>query len=69
MERVGLDEIAPGFDLVAHQPREDVGGVLAIIPTRGALCAWGPGLDKAGNSIAAVRALDAFTTATGWSVF
>ena len=45
------------------------GGILAIVPTRGALCAWGPGLDKAGNSIAAVRALDAFTTATGWSVF
>jgi glutaminase len=45
------------------------GGVLAIIPGRCTLCAWSPGLDEAGNSVAAVAALDAFTTRTGWSVF
>jgi glutaminase len=45
------------------------GGVLAIIPGLGAVCAWSPGLDPAGNSVAAVAALDAFTTATGLSVF
>ncbi|WP_329572686.1 glutaminase [Kitasatospora sp. NBC_01266] len=45
------------------------GGILAIVPGRGALCAWGPALDRAGNSVGAVTALDAFTTATGWSVF
>ncbi|REH49752.1 L-glutaminase [Kutzneria buriramensis] len=45
------------------------GGVLAIIPGRGAVCAWSPGLDPAGNSVAAVAALDAFTTASGLSVF
>ena len=44
------------------------GGVLAIIPGRGAICAWSPGLDPAGNSVAAVAALDAFTTASGLSV-
>jgi glutaminase len=40
-----------------------------VIPGRCALCAWGPALDAAGNSVAAVAALDAFTTLTGWSVF
>ncbi|PYC76381.1 glutaminase [Streptomyces tateyamensis] len=45
------------------------GGILAVVPGRGTLCAWGPALDRAGNSVGAVAALDAFTTATGWSIF
>lgn len=45
------------------------GGILAVVPGRGTLCAWSPALDAAGNSVGAVAALDAFTTATGWSVF
>jgi glutaminase len=45
------------------------GGILAILPERGVLCAWGPALDAHGNSVAGVEALDRFTTKTGWSVF
>jgi glutaminase len=45
------------------------GGVLAVLPGRGAACVWSPGLDAAGNSVLGVAALDALTTATGWSVF
>ncbi len=45
------------------------GGLLAILPERGVLCAWGPALDSHGNSVAGVEALDRFTTRTGWSVF
>ncbi|WP_420492841.1 glutaminase [Kitasatospora camelliae] len=45
------------------------GGVLAILPGRGSVCVWSPGLDAAGNSVLGVAALDALTTATGWSVF
>ncbi|GAA1374429.1 glutaminase [Streptomyces beijiangensis] len=45
------------------------GGILAIVPGRAAVCAWSPGLDKAGNSVSAVAALDAFSTASGLSVF
>jgi glutaminase len=45
------------------------GGILAVIPNRCTLCAWSPQLDSAGNSIAGVAALDAFTTITGWSIF
>jgi glutaminase len=45
------------------------GGILAVIPNRCTLCAWSPRLDQAGNSVAGVAALDAFTTITGWSIF
>ncbi len=45
------------------------GGVLAVLPGRGAVCVWSPGLDAAGNSVLGVAALDALTTATGWSIF
>ena len=45
------------------------GGVLAVIPRHGTLCAWGPRLDAAGDSVAAIAALDEFTTASGLSVF
>jgi glutaminase len=45
------------------------GGILAVIPERGVLCVWGPALDRHGNSVAGVEALDRFTTRTGWSVF
>lgn len=45
------------------------GGILAILPGRGALCAWGPALHKSGNSVTGVEALDRFTTHTGWSIF
>ncbi|MCZ4098577.1 MULTISPECIES: glutaminase [Streptomyces] len=45
------------------------GGMLAIVPGRAAICVRGPRLDPAGNSVAAMTALDHFTTATGWSIF
>jgi glutaminase len=45
------------------------GGILTVIPGRGCLVVWGPALDRAGNSVAGVEALDRFTTVTGWSVF
>jgi glutaminase len=45
------------------------GGILAVVPDRCTLTAWGPGLDPGGNSCAGLAALDAFTTHTGWSVF
>lgn len=45
------------------------GGIVAVLPTRGAVCVWSPGLDVKGNSIAGVAALDELTTRTGWSVF
>lgn len=45
------------------------GGILAIVPGRLSVCAWSPGLDATGNSIAAAAALERFAAATGASVF
>jgi len=45
------------------------GGIVAVIPGRCTLCTWGPAIDRHGNSLAGVTALDLFTTRTGWSVF
>lgn len=44
------------------------GGMVAVIPGIGALCAWSPGLDASGNSIAAARAMEIFAQQTGFSV-
>ncbi|GAB3660769.1 glutaminase [Streptomyces sparsus] len=45
------------------------GGILAIVPGRGAVCAWSPGLDPVGNSVGAMAALEDFTHRSDWSVF
>ncbi|MFI0242049.1 glutaminase [Streptomyces sp. NPDC016845] len=45
------------------------GGIIAVVPGVCTLCVWSPGLDRRGNSVAGVSALDRFTTLTGLSVF
>ncbi|WP_289053332.1 glutaminase [Carboxylicivirga marina] len=45
------------------------GGIAAIIPGLLSICIWSPGLDKYGNSLAGVKALELFTTKTGISIF
>ncbi|MBD0706990.1 MULTISPECIES: glutaminase [unclassified Streptomyces] len=45
------------------------GAVVAVVPGRCTVCVWSPGLDRRGNSVAGVTALDRFTTLTGLSVF
>ncbi|MFD8595204.1 glutaminase [Kitasatospora sp. NPDC059646] len=45
------------------------GGIVAVVPGVCTLCVWSPGLDRRGNSVAGVWALDRFTTLTGLSVF
>lgn len=44
------------------------GGIVAVIPGVGSLCAWSPGLDESGNSIAAARAIEIFASHTGLSL-
>jgi glutaminase len=44
------------------------GGIVAVIPGVGSLCAWSPGLDESGNSIAAARAIEMFASHTGLSL-
>ncbi len=45
------------------------GGIIAIVPGECTLCVCSPGLDRRGNAVAGVAALDRFTTLTGLSVF
>jgi glutaminase len=45
------------------------GAIVAVVPGKMVLCAWSPGLDDTGNSLAARRAFELFVTRTGLSVF
>lgn len=45
------------------------GGVLAVLPGVGTVCAWSPPLDAEGNSVGAVAAIESFAAEAGWSVF
>ncbi len=45
------------------------GGVVAIVPGLGSIAAWCPGLDKKGNSVLALRALEEVARKLRWSVF
>ncbi len=45
------------------------GGIVAVIPNHMTIAVWSPGLDKNGNSLAAIKALELFTTYCGNSIF
>ncbi len=45
------------------------GGIVAVMPGMFSLCAWAPGLDRRGNSLAGSRALERFAELTGQSIF
>ncbi|MEL6210754.1 MAG: glutaminase, partial [Pseudomonadota bacterium] len=40
-----------------------------VAPGRGVVAAWSPALNGAGTSLAGAAAIEAFTSAGGWSVF
>jgi len=45
------------------------GGVLAVMPGVGAICAYSPPLDVTGNSVGGIAAIEEFARLAGWSVF
>lgn len=45
------------------------GGVLAVLPGVGTICAWSPPLDALGNSIGAVAAIEELARSAHWSLF
>lgn len=45
------------------------GGVMAIVPNKFSVCVWSPALNKVGNSLAGVAALESMTKHIGWSVY
>lgn len=55
---------------VGMPAKSGVGGaVVGVIPDKISVAAWAPGLDKNGNSIVAVKALELFTDKTGLSIY
>lgn len=45
------------------------GGIVAIVPGQYTICVWSPELNKAGNSLAGMAALELLSERIGWSVF
>ena len=45
------------------------GGIVAILPDNYCMATWSPGLNKKGNSLLGMQALESFTTKTGLSIF
>jgi glutaminase len=45
------------------------GGILAVVPGKGAACVWSPGLNAAGTSLTGAMALERLAERTGWSIF
>lgn len=45
------------------------GGIVAIIPKLMGLCVWSPALNAQGNSLIGTKALELFTSKTGYSIF
>lgn len=45
------------------------GGIVAVIPRMLSICVWSPELNKSGNSLVGMKALELFTTKTGISIF
>ena len=45
------------------------GGIAAIIPNQLSAAIWSPALNKKGNSLVGMKALELFTTKTGMSIF
>tara|TARA_R110000868_G_scaffold41955_1_gene142465 strand:- start:37 stop:951 length:915 start_codon:yes stop_codon:yes gene_type:complete len=45
------------------------GGIIALLPDHFVITAWSPGLNKKGNSLLGMKALEQFTTKTKLSIF
>ncbi|WP_024953753.1 glutaminase [Sulfurospirillum arcachonense] len=45
------------------------GGIVAVIPGKMSLCVYSPRLNSQGNSLIGTKALELFTTKTGFSIF
>lgn len=45
------------------------GGIVAVVPGVMGISVWSPGLNKQGNSLVGTKALELFTSKTGFSIF
>ncbi len=45
------------------------GGIVAVVPGKMSIAVFSPALNEQGNSLVGTKALELFTTKTGWSIF
>ena len=71
MQLCGLYDEAGEFSFRVGLPGKSGvgGGIVAVHPSKYAICVWSPRLNKKGNSFKAVRVLEEFTTETELSIF
>lgn len=71
MQTCGFYDEAGEFSFLVGLPGKSGvgGGIVAIYPSKYAIAVWSPRLNKRGNSIMGMKALELFTTYTSQSIF
>ncbi|HNX75365.1 MAG TPA: glutaminase [Candidatus Rifleibacterium sp.] len=71
MQTCGLYNESGEFAFCAGLPGKSGvgGGIVAVLPKHLSICVWSPELNKHGNSLIGMKALELFTTKTGISIF
>ncbi|MCP4329870.1 MAG: glutaminase [Alphaproteobacteria bacterium] len=71
METCGLYDAVGEFAYRVGTPGKSGvgGGIVAVLPGLMSVCVWSPALNRQGNSVAGLRALEILTTRLGRSVF
>ena len=71
MQTSGFYDEAGEFSFLVGLPGKSGvgGGIVAVYPSRYSIAVWSPRLNKHGNSIMGIKALERFTTETSESIF
>ena len=71
MQTCGFYDEAGEFSFLVGLPGKSGvgGGIVAVYPSRYSIAVWSPRLNKHGNSIMGIKALERFSTETSESIF